>query len=181
DGKTRVVQQAGQLLRGQSVPGKFQAARIGNRPCTLLSNAIDGPLQLGNLVLGQSLKFGAAAGPKAGDNDQQAAVGVLDHVRGPESVIVRYQEVFRPGPETGAVALDDMAGDPILVKQGGEQVVPIPGAKRAAAIPDNARGRHRPKGNQEGESTAGILELRREVIAVGHTGIDAGQTKDARI
>src|SRR5439155_20090754 len=102
----------------------------------LLADAVNGSL---DIRLGDLRGRATDAEPTARVDDEQAAVGVFEHIGRMEVLVFTYQKIFRLYAEAGAVALDDMPLDAIAVELCGEEIALILLAEGSRAIAHEAR------------------------------------------
>ena len=126
-----VAQQAGQFFGRQFRPRQFQAARVADVRRTTAANPIDAAQ---HIRLMQLRRRAAELVPAAGVDDQQAAVGVFQHVGRMEINVVRDEEVFVATLERRPARLQHVSRDLVHVEETSKQVVLILGAEDARFV-----------------------------------------------
>ena len=122
NGRPVIVEQFRKLARCHRAPGESEAARIGHSRRALTANAVDRPEHLG----GGELRGGTTQlVPRARVDDEEAAVGILEHVGRMEIAAARHDEIGIVALERGAAGLQRVARHFLQVEQRGEEVVAI--------------------------------------------------------
>ena len=122
------------------VPGELEPARVGRMRRVLAAHAVDRAEHVGLVEL-----RGRAAElvPAAGIHDQEAAVGVLEHVGRVEVEVGAGDEVLVLRREGRPLGGQGVPADLVEVEVAGEEVVPVRLAERGRLVSSQAARRRR--------------------------------------
>ena len=156
DERTRVVQKFDEPRVIDSRPVNFQAARVFNGRCADFRDAINGPQ---NVRLGELGSGATELVPAARVDDQEAAVGVFDHVRRMKVDVVAHEEIVVGGSEGRAIRREDVTRDFVEIEAGGEEIITVSGAKPIRLIPAQSTCGGGPEMNEDGHDIGGSMGM----------------------
>ena len=152
DKEAVIAQQFDALRWREFCPVQLESARVAQFDGADFTHAIDRAEHIG---LGELRSGATDFVPAAGVHDEQAAIGVLEHIGGMKIVIVGGKKIAVAGGEGRAIGDELVAGDFAQIEITGEKVVEIIRTEKARTVGCHSAGRSCVHVSEHGHEVAG--------------------------